>query len=131
MIYMMILDEYEIHDSKDLELFLKFLEAESLTEEQREYYIVIEKFLNNVYEKNNELQEMVYDKISEDLISCIILPYKSTDNLDEFNFFLINVNNNSVTKRQEILYHRYCDLVFGNTPGLYSSILTEYQKLYI
>ena len=116
---MILIDEIALSNEADIVEYLAFFKEDIHTREQELSYEVIETYIYNVFEADQKLQKLV-SNISTDLISCVILPVNEEDDFDIFKFRLINSNDEKIRKREELLYHNYCDQCFGNVLGLMS-----------
>lgn len=123
--YMILINDYEIHSRKDLEYYLLYMESLALTDVEKFYHEVLVEHMEEVFQQDQKLQELVSQKISEDLISVVILPSQEGDNFDVFNFGLIDLNGEKVKRRDELFYQNLCDECFGHVPGLYSRMIMK------
>lgn len=125
---MLLINNQEIFDREEVDSLLRIIKEDALTEEEKEFYAVVEEYLIEVFEQNLKLQEMVSEKISEDLISVVILPLDKNGNLDEFNFGLINVEGDKVYKRDELVFQNLCNICFGHVPGLVTRAIVNFAE---
>lgn len=125
---MILLNEVEVFDENDLNHFLEYLDSIAYTDQQKEDTKIMVDYVTRVFEANQKLQTMVSENLSEDLLSCVILPFRPIDNFDEFKFKLINVENGKIRKRDTLMYEKYCDICFGSVPGIYSLALAYYGE---
>ena len=87
-----------------------------------------EKFLFKCFEADQRLTKMVQEKISEDYTTIVHIPIYEGEALLQFDFALINEKDEDIKKREEILYHKLCDICFGNIQPFFYTIWNYYEK---
>lgn len=123
-----ISEDVFLYGEEDLNVFLEYMKAEALTQDEKDYHNVFSKYIKEVFQNDQKLQQMVSEKISDDLVSVVMLPIQEGEDPDQFTFGLMRPNGEKIKKKEELFYKNLCDICFGNTPGLYSTAVIEYSK---
>lgn len=89
---------------------------------------IYHEFLIECYEADERLQQMVFENISEDYLSCTVIPINDTDDLNSFGFSLVAEDDRKIKKREELKYKDLCNICFGHIQPYYSRLVEHYQK---
>lgn len=118
--YMLVLNkELFFFDESILNNFCKELQDSSYDENTRIGNRVFTEHLQQAFEADKRLTNMVRNHISEDLVPVVSFEFCNTCDLNKFDFFLASTDENrKVLKREELLFYEYCDVCFGYIQGL-------------
>ena len=120
---MIFLYDVYIETEEDLELFIEEVhKATPVTadEDLKKSLNLYEEYLKDIFRLSLKLQESVTKNISDDLHTCVVIPFKETDNFDSLNFLIAAENDREIRKREMILFEKYCDKYFKSSIGLMS-----------
>lgn len=120
---MIFLHDIYIVTQEDLDMFFtKFDEMYSGEGDKNlaEGVNLYKEYLQNIFDLSLKLQESVTQNISDDLDTCVIIPFRETDDFDLLNFVIAAEDDRKIRKREMILFESYCDKYFKSTIGLMS-----------
>lgn len=120
---MIFLHDIYIETQEQLDIFIK--EIWNQTPESADKNLIngiklYEEYLRNIFRLSLKLQDSVQKDISNDLYTCVIIPFKETDDFDSLDFVIAAEDDREIRKREMILFRSYCDRYFKSTMGLMS-----------
>lgn len=105
---------------EELDAFEKQLKIELEENNQEVPYQLYCSFLDDIFRRSLSLQRSVENTISNDLISCVNIPWKGGDDFDSVGFMIASKSGRKVKKGEELMFKNYCDKYFSDVVGLQS-----------
>ena len=120
---MIFLHDIYIVTQEDLNIFFEEMDKmfpEDGNKDIKEGVALYKEYLQDIFDLSLKLQDSVKNNISDDLDTCVIIPFRETDDFDLLNFVISAENDRKVRKREMVLFEGYCDKYFKSTMGLMS-----------
>lgn len=120
---MIFLHDIYMETEEDLELFIEEMQkAAPVTADEnlKKSLNLYNEYLRDIFRLSLKLQESVIKNISDDLYTCVVIPFKETDDFDSLDFLIAAKDDREIRKREMILFEKYCDKYFKSTIGLMS-----------
>lgn len=112
--------EFYFDEQAQLDWFKGELKKELGDNYQQDYFSLYCSFLDDMFRRSMLLQESLVNTVSNDLISCVDLPWDMSDDFDGIQFSLRTKSGRAVKRREEFMFKSLCDKYFKDSVGLKS-----------
>lgn len=112
--------DFYFDEQAQLDWFKGELKKELGDEYQQDYFSLYCSFLDDMFRRSMLLQEALVNTVSNDLISCVDLPWDISDDFDGIQFSLRTKSGRAVKRREEFMFKGLCDKYFKDSIGLKS-----------
>lgn len=86
------------------------------------------ELLKESFKADKKLQDKVSRTMSEDYVCITIIPFRDVDNLDSFDFELINLKDDKIPKRHEKRFRNACWTYFSPLKTYFQRISDEFTE---
>lgn len=125
---MILWGDIVIETEEGLEAIKEFSDDYVFNKKHKKIQKIFFELLREAFEADKKLQDKVSRTMSEDYVCFTVIPFKDVDNLDSFDFKLINLKEDKIPKRHEKRFRNACWTYFSPLQTYFQRIVNEFSE---